>query len=65
MLLEGEQLQDFIRSYEIAFNERLSVAEANELYLRLLNLYTSIKRVADEGESKVGAPGELADDIQM
>ncbi len=54
MPLQGDALEDFIRTYEIAFNEHLTAAEANEMYARLLHLYRSIRKVpesyADEAE---------------
>lgn len=52
MPLQGEELDDFIRSYENCFGERLTAEEANELFVRLLHLYQSIKPIAAEGESE-------------
>lgn len=48
MPLSPDQLDDFIRSYESAFNERLTPDQANELFDRLLDLYARIKRVSDQ-----------------
>jgi hypothetical protein len=47
MPLSDDQLDDFITSYENAFNERLTPDQANELFDRLLDLYARIKRVAE------------------
>lgn len=63
MHLQEPHLTDFIQSYEHAFNERITPAQANELYLRLLHLYASIKRVAAETTADLPAP--LAADIEM
>lgn len=48
MPLSPDQLNDFITSYENAFNERLTPDQAHELFDRLLDLYARIKRVADQ-----------------
>jgi hypothetical protein len=48
MQLDGEQLEDFIKSYENAFDERITAEQANEIHARLLDLYARIKKVHDE-----------------
>ena len=48
MPLSPDQLDDFITSYENAFNERLTPDQANELFDRLLDLYARIRRVAEQ-----------------
>jgi hypothetical protein len=60
MPLSADQLEDFITSYENAFNERLTPDQANELFDRLLDLYARIKRVSDESDDASGskAPDE-------
>lgn len=65
MPLYGDELTDFIQAYENAFNERITAAQANELYLRLLQLYASIKRVADETPPTTDPSAPPAADIQM
>lgn len=52
MLLQGDELQDFLNAYESAFNERLSAEAANALYMRLLHFYRSIKPMAEKGRRK-------------
>lgn len=47
MPLAPDQLDDFIRSYESAFNELITPDQANELFDRLLDLYARIRRVSD------------------
>lgn len=56
--LRKDQLEDFIRSYENAFNERLAPDQANELFDRLLDQYAGIKRVSDLAD-EAEAPHQL------
>ena len=65
MQLHGDELTDFIQAYENAFNERITPAQANELYLRLLHLYASIKRVADDTPLTTDPSAPPTADIQM
>lgn len=59
MPLAGDELEDFIRTYENAFNERITPEEANEMFSRLLHLYRRIKRLQDDPEA---APPHLPAD---
>lgn len=55
MPLSGDELEDFIKTYENAFNERITAEEANEMFSRLLHLYRRIKRMpaaSDETENE-------------
>ena len=65
MQLHGDELTDFIQAYENAFNERITPAPANELYLRLLHLSASIKRVADETPPTTDPSAPPAAEIEM
>lgn len=65
MQLHGDELTDFIQAYENAFNERITPAQAKELYLRLLHLYASIKRVADETPPTTDPSAPPAAEIEM
>lgn len=51
MTLAGDELEDFKRTYENAFQKRLSDDEARELAERLKDLYrTVLRRSAPAGE---------------
>ena len=50
MHLQEPHLTDFIKAYEHAFNERITPAQAHELYARLLNLYAAIRRVPTDND---------------
>ena len=65
MQLHGDELTDFIQAYENAFNERITPAQAKELYLRLLHLYASIKRVADDTPLTTDPSAPPAAEIEM
>jgi hypothetical protein len=64
MPLSGEELEDFIKTYENAFGERMTAEEASELFVRLLHLYRRIKKVSEDRSDNVspdkstGAYGE-------
>jgi hypothetical protein len=47
MPIHRDHLDDFINAYENAFNEQLTPDQAHELFDRLLDLYSRIKRVSD------------------
>ena len=48
MLLPKPDLEEFIKHYENAFNEHITSEEATVLYLRLINLYRSLKGACQE-----------------
>lgn len=49
---QDAELEDFIRTYEIAFNERLTHDEAIDMLTRLTDLYRRIRRVSAEVDAQ-------------
>lgn len=48
MLLPPEKLDEFMRAYEEAFDEKITSEAATEMFLRLLSLY---RRIAAVGQT--------------